>query len=597
MPASISEHALLGDTHSAALVASDGSIDWACLPRFDSPAVFAALLGDERHGLWRVAPLAPAHAVRRRYRPGSLVLETELDTPDGTVRLVDFMPPRRGPPRVLRIVEGVRGRVEMRMELAPRFGYGAILPWVWRSAGQLVLVGGPDALAYRGTIEPHVRPGSVTAEFALEAGASAELELAWFPSHERPPNPEDPAALLAETDAYWTAWSGRVLHAGPWRDAVVRSLVTLKALTYAPTGGIVAAPTTSLPERLGGERNWDYRYCWVRDAALTLYALLHAGYRDEARAWRDWLLRAVAGAPEQVQVLYGVAGERQLPELILPWLPGHARSAPVRVGNAAAGQRQLDVFGELLSALHATAESGVEPAARGWEVVRALVELLESRWQLPDEGIWEVRGGRRHFTHSKVMAWVAFDRAARAVERFGLDGPAARWRRVRDDVHAEVCRRGYDAARGTFTQTYGSAEVDASLLTLPLVGFLPPHDRRVLGTVRAVERDLVHDGLVRRYRDDADVDGLPPGEGYFLPSSFWLVDALAVTGRVGEARALFERLLSLRNDVGLLSEEYDPAAGLLGNFPQAFTHVALVNSARVLAALEIERPPSAGDST
>jgi GH15 family glucan-1,4-alpha-glucosidase len=580
MAGGIEDYALIGDCETAALVGREGSVDWLCLPRFDSAACFAALLGTHDHGRWLLTPAGGVRAVRRRYRDGTLVLETEFETDDGAVALIDCMPPRTELPALVRVVEGRRGRVPMRLELTIRLAYGSLIPWVRRADDGIVAVGGPDALHLRTPVELHGEDFQTVADFAVSAGQRVPFTLTWFPSH-RP----EPAALNAldaveATTRWWQEWSERCSFVGPWREAVVRSLITLKALTYAPTGGLVAAPTTSLPEQLGGVRNWDYRYCWLRDATFALYALMIGGYVEEARAWREWLLRAVAGKPSQAQILYGVAGERLLPEWELPWLPGYEKSAPVRIGNAAAGQFQLDVYGEVADALHCARRVGLEPDENAWRVEKALVAFVESVWSEPDEGIWEVRGPRRLFTHSRVMAWVALDRAVKAVERFRLDGPVERWRAVRDAIHADVCRQGYDAELGAFVQFYGSKLLDASLLMIPLVGFLPADDERVRGTVRAIERHLARDGFVARYHTHPDVDGLPRGEGAFLPCSFWLADNLALQGRQAEARQLFERLLAVRNDVGLLSEEYDPVAGrLLGNFPQSFSHVGLVNTA------------------
>jgi GH15 family glucan-1,4-alpha-glucosidase len=583
----IEDYALIGDTHTAALVGSDGSIDWICLPRFDSAACFAALLGEPQHGRWLIAPAEPVTRVTRRYRPGTLVLETEFTTASGVVRLVDCMPPVESIPNVLRQVEGVSGRVPMRMELVIRFDYGWIVPWVRRVDGTVVAVAGPDALALHTPADVHGEDLRTVSDFMVNAGDRVPFLLSWFPSHESPPMDLDVDTAIDDAERWWRAWSDRCTYRGEWREAVISSLVTLKALTYLPTGGIVAAPTTSLPEALGGVRNWDYRYCWLRDATFTLYALILGGYRDEAVAWRDWLLRAVAGSPSQMQILYGVSGERRLDEQTIEWLPGYERSAPVRIGNRAVTQLQLDVYGEVNDALHQARKAGIPPDRYAWSVQGKLLEFLETAWMEPDEGIWEVRGPRQHFTHSKMMAWVAFERAVRSIERFGLDGPADRWRHLRDTIHAEVCARGYDANRGAFTQAYGSHALDASLLMMPLVGFLPATDPRVLGTVRAIERELVEDGLVLRYRTHETDDGLPPGEGVFLPCSFWLADNYALAGRTDDARALFEHLLSLRNDVGLLAEEYDPRAQrLLGNFPQAFTHVGLVNTAYNLTPRE-----------
>jgi len=579
----IEDYALIGDTRSAALVGRDGSIDWLCLPRFDSPACFAALLGSRGHGRWLIAPAAGGLASARRYRPRTLVLETEFRTASGAARVIDCMPLGGEQSRVLRIVEGLAGEVEMAMELVMRFDYGSVVPWVRRSGGRLVATAGPDALELHTPVEAKGVDMTTHARFSVRAGERVPFALGHRASHEPERTPVAAEAALAATEAWWRDWSDKCTYAGSWREPVIRSLVTLKALTYSPTGGIVAAPTTSLPEQHGGVRNWDYRYCWLRDATFTLYALLYAGYREEARAWREWLLRAVAGRPQDLQILYGISGERRLPESEIGWLTGYEGAAPVRVGNAAATQHQLDVYGEVMDAFHLSRGAGIAHEGHAWQVQKALLEFLESSWDLPDEGIWEVRGPPRHFTHSKVMAWVAFDRAVKAVERFGLDGRATHWRRLRAEVHAAVCREGFNPERNAFVQHYGSRDLDASLLMMPLVGFLPPTDPRVLGTVEAIRTELTVDGLVRRY-NGGDVDGLPPGEGVFLPCSFWLADNLAMAGRTAEARELFERLLALANDVGLLAEEYDPQRRrLLGNFPQAMTHVALVNTARNLS--------------
>jgi GH15 family glucan-1,4-alpha-glucosidase len=580
----IEDYALIGDTQTAALVGRDGSVDWLCLPRFDSGACFASLLGTPDHGHWRLGPAGGGMAASRRYRGDSLVLETTFTTPEGTARVVDCMPPRHRDPDVVRVVEGVSGRVRMAMELVIRFDYGRSVPWVRRVDGRLAAVAGPDALVLDTPVPTHGEDLRTVAEFEVGAGDRIPFVLEWHAAHEVPGPPIDAVEAVADTERWWAEWVGRGRHEGEWRDAVVRSLVALKALTYAPTGGIVAAATTSLPEQLGGVRNWDYRFCWLRDATFTLYALMTAGYRREAQAWRDWLLRAVAGSPEEMQIMYGCAGERRLPELELDWLPGYEGSRPVRTGNAAVDQFQLDVFGEVMDALHVARRSGLPPDPYAWSLQRSLMEFLESRWTEPDEGIWEVRGPRRHFTHSKMMAWVAADRAVKAVERYGADGPVARWRRLREEIRADVCEQGWDAERRTFTQSYGSRELDASLLMMPLVGFLPAGDQRVQGTVAAIERELCEDGFVHRYdHTDTGVDGLPPGEGAFLACTFWLADNYALAGRHREARDTFERLLALRNDVGLLAEEYDVGARRqVGNFPQAFSHVPLVNTARNL---------------
>ncbi len=583
----IEDYAMIGDMHSAALVSRGGSIDWLCWPRFDSDACFAALLGTEAHGHWTIAPRAPVREIRRRYRPDTLVLETELVVDGGVVRLIDCMPPRDRVPDVIRIVEGVAGEVALRARIAPRFGYGDRWPWIQRTGELVTMTSAPDALALWSSVPLAERDGGLDAELRIRQGEHARFVLAWYPAHERPPVPHEPGALVADTEAWWRAWCGRCTYDGPWSEAVRRSLITLKALTYAPTGGIVAAPTTSLPEQLGGVRNWDYRYCWLRDATFTLYALLDAGYRDEARAFGGWLERAASAQPSRVQMLYGVLGERRLPELELPWLPGHHGAAPVRIGNAASTQLQLDVYGELVDCLHHARSHGVPPDPDLWAVQRALLEHLEEVWREPDEGIWEIRGPRQQHTHSKVMVWVAFDRMIRDVEQLGLEGPVERWRRIRDEVHADVLANAFDADRRTFTQAYGTQPLDASLLLLPIVGFTPPDDPRVRSTVDAIRRELCHGGLVRRYDTSRTDDGLPAGEGVFLPCSFWLADVLQLLGDRDEAGALFERLLALRNDVGLLSEEVEPDTGrLLGNFPQGFSHVALVNTAINLSRMK-----------
>lgn len=580
MASRIQDYALIGDCQTAALVSRDGSIDWLCLPRFDSGACFAALLGTPGNGRWLLAPVVEPTSIRRRYRPGTLVLETEYDVPGGTVRVIDCMPPRSTTPDLVRMVVGVRGRVLMQLHLVIRFDYGWIVPWVRRIEGGIEAIAGPDTVLLRTTVAMRGKDLTTVAEFAVNEGERVSFDFSWHSSHEARPGQIDVAAAIEETTQWWEAWSAHCKHGGPWRDAVLRSLITLKAMTYAPTGGIVAAPTTSLPEKIGAVRNWDYRFCWVRDATFTLYALMLGGYIDEARAWREWLLRAAAGNPAQIQIMYGLAGERRLTELDLDWLPGYENSAPVRIGNAAHRQRQLDIYGEVMDALHVARREGLAPDDNAWHLQRALVDQVERIWTEPDEGIWEVRGPRRHFTHSKVMAWVALDRAVKDVERFRLDGPVARWRAVRDAIHAEVCKKGYDASRNTFVQSYGSAELDASLLMLALVGFLPSSDPRIRGTVEAIERELVRDGFVARYPTRPELDGLPPGEGTFLACTFWLADNLAMLGRRDDAHRCFERLLGLANDVGLLSEQYDPGTGrLVGNFPQAFTHVALINTA------------------
>jgi GH15 family glucan-1,4-alpha-glucosidase len=590
-PRRIEDYALIGDTQTAALVSREGSIDWMCLPRFDSGACFAGLLGDRNNGRWRIAPRDPTRSVRRRYRPGTLVLETDFETDSGILRLIDFMPIRDEAPDIVRIVEGVEGTVAVDLDLVVRFDMGRVTPWVRRRDDVLTMTAGPDALCLRSDVEVRGEDLATVGRFDIRAGERRALVLTWFPSHRSVPKSVDPWEALRETDEWWQAWSARCRYDGPWGEAVGTSLRVLKALTFAPTGGIVAAPTTSLPEWSGGSRNWDYRYCWLRDATLTLYAFMLGGYIEEAEAWREWLLRAAAGDPGALQVMYGVAGERRLTEYEATWLPGFNGSTPVRIGNAAHDQLQLDVYGEVADALFQARRLGISPDPWSWSLEAKLLESLAARWREPDHGIWEVRGPKRHFTHSKVMAWVAFDRAIKAVEQLGLEGAVDSWRAVRDQIHAEVCERGFDPQRQTFTQSYGDAALDAALLLLPLVGFLPAADPRIVGTVTAIERELFQDGFVLRYRTDgAGTDGLPPGEGRFLPCSFWLVDVYVQLGRRDDARRLFERMLAIRNDVGLLSEEYDPGTQcLVGNFPQAFSHLALVNSAYNLG-VDPDRP-------
>ncbi|MFJ4540466.1 glycoside hydrolase family 15 protein [Streptomyces tibetensis] len=584
---SIEDYALIGDEQTAALVGTDGSVDWLCLPRFDSAACFARLLGDEDNGFWRIAPVGADRCTRRAYRRDTLVLDTEWETGQGAVRVTDLMPQRDRAPDLVRVVEGLDGEVTLHSVLKLRFDYGSIVPWVRKADGHRVAVAGPDSTWLRS--EPEVTSWGedfgTHAEFTVKKGEKIAFVLTWHPSQEERPPLVDPYDALRHSVEDWRAWVSRCRYDGPYRDAVVRSLITLKALTYAPTGGIVAAPTTSLPEEPGGVRNWDYRYCWLRDSTLTLNALLAAGYQEEAEAWRNWLLRAVAGDPADLQIMYGLAGERRLPEFELPWLSGFAESAPVRVGNDAVTQLQLDVYGEVMDSLSLARESGLSPQPDVWALQTALMDFLRTHWQQPDEGLWEVRGGRRQFVHSKVMVWVAADRAVRTLELHPeLDGDLDGWRALRDEVHEEVCEKGYDAERNTFTQSYGSRELDAALLLIPRVGFLPPDDPRVIGTIDAVREELAHNGFLRRYSTvDAEVDGLPGGEGAFLVCSFWLADALHMTGRTKEARELFERLAGLANDVGLLSEEFDPVTGRhLGNFPQAFSHIGLVNTALAL---------------
>jgi GH15 family glucan-1,4-alpha-glucosidase len=577
----IEDYALIGNCQTAGLVGRDGAIDWLCWPRFDSPACFAALLGDADNGRWLIAPKDSPRGTRRRYRPGTLVLETEFETETGRAAVVDFMPPADGADLV-RIVQGRSGRVVFQSEFVVRFNYGATVPWVNRlDDGTINAIAGPERLVLR-TPATHCGADLKTVgEFAVEAGESIPFVLSYGASFQNPPPAIDAFDALARTQAFWHQWSDRCPEVGPWTDAVKRSLITLKALTYAPTGGIVAAATTSLPERLGGVRNWDYRYCWLRDATFTLLAFMNLGYYDEARAWRDWLVRAVAGSPSQAQIMYGVGGERWLPELIVPWLPGYERSAPVRIGNGASQQLQLDVFGEVADAMLQTLKAGMAPSERGQTVRPVVLNYLATAWRQPDEGIWEVRGGPQHFVHSKVMAWVAFDRAANQLESEAFHETGRRWRAIADEIHAEVCERGFDPELGSFVQAYGSKRLDASLLLIPIVGFLPPEDPRIRGTLRAIEdRLLVEDEFVLRYETEHAGDGVPPGEGAFLACSFWLVDNYILQGRHADARKLFARLLSRCNDVGLLAEEFDPLTGrMLGNFPQAYSHVGVINCA------------------
>jgi len=650
--ARIEDYALIGDMQTAALVSRDGAVDWLCLPRFDSPAVFAGLLGTDEHGFWRIGPADPApeapaapaageaeHAqdaqdarhprpgsaarrslddtgdlrilpptaaapaqpsTRRRYRGDSLILEQEWDTEHGSVRVIDFMPPRHlgdGPPvpQIIRIVEGVSGQVRMRSALRMRFSYGRIVPWVHKvdnpdGSCRTVAVAGPDSVWLDGEAETYGRNLTTYADFTVEAGQRIAFALTWRPSHLGAPEQPDPEEALATTEHFWREWVDQCTYQGPYREPVVRSLITLKALTYAPTGGIVAAPTTSLPEDIGGVRNWDYRYTWLRDAAITLSSLLRTGYREEARAWREWLLRAVAGDPENLQIMYGIAGERELSEATLDWLPGYEGSSPVRIGNGAAAQLQLDVYGEVVEAMHLAHLTGLDRNDHAHLLQLRLIGYLEKHWRDPDEGIWEVRGPRRHFVHSKVMAWVAVDRTIRMLEENPHEeGPLERWYELRDAIHEDVCENGYDPARNTFTQSYGSQELDAALLLIPQMGFLPPDDKRVIGTIEAIQRELLtDDGFVLRYPTsggDEGVDGLPGDEGAFLACSFWLADDLAMIGRLKEARDLFDRLLAIRNDLGLLAEEWDPRRQRqVGNFPQAFSHVPLIDTALRLTA-------------
>ena len=583
----IEDYALIGDCETAALVGIDGSIDWLCFPRFDASACFAALLGGPEHGRWLLAPDGGAGRSRRRYRGNTLVLDTEWETEDGTVVVTDFMPLRGPNADLVRMVTGKRGRVRMCTELVLRFDYGSTVPWMTRmDDGRRRAIAGPDMIVLDTDVELHGERLTTVGTFSVGAGETATFVLTWCPSHREPPRAVHPQRALDDTTRFWDEWAGRCAYRGEWSDAVVRSLLTLKALTYRPTGGIVAAPTTSLPEAIGGVRNWDYRYCWLRDATITLLALMDAGYFEEAEAWRNWLLRAAAGSPAQVQIMYGIGGERYLREWEVTWLPGYEGSRPVRVGNAAHAQLQLDVFGEVLDALHQARRGGLSGSDEGWRLQCALATHLEAIWMQPDQGLWEVRGPPQHFTHSKVMAWVALDRVIRTAEQFGLRGPLDRWRALRARIHEEVCERAWDATLGSFVQAYGSRQLDASLLMMPLVGFLPADDARIRGTVARIEERLLVDGLVMRYDTAATDDGLPTGEGAFLACSFWLADSYALLGRHDDARALFERLLALRNDVGLLAEEYDPRLRRqVGNFPQAFSHVALVDTALNLGQL------------
>ena len=588
----IEDYALIGNNATAALVGKNGSIDWLSFPRFDSGACFSALLGSEEHGHWTIAPKQGHPGVQRRYRPGTMVLETEFSTAEGTAVLIDCMDRRSEHQDVVRLVRGLRGSIEMQMELAIRFEYGTIVPWVSRMQDdRLCAVAGPDQIVFAAPVELRGEDLKTRADFVVEEGQTVPFVLTWSHSFGSNPPPVDAARIVDNVTRAWQKWSSKHKEEGPYAEAVLRSLLTLKALTHHRTGGIVAAPTTSLPEEVGGVRNWDYRFCWLRDSTLTLYALMEAGFIDEAKAWRDWLLRAVAGSPDGMQIMYGVAGERRLTEFELPELPGYEGSRPVRVGNAASEQLQLDVYGEVLDAFYQARKYGLKKLEAGWNLERALVRHVERIWSRPDDGIWEIRGPRRHFVHSKVMAWVAVDRAVRCMQEFGEEGPLERWVRLRADIHDEICRFGFSRELNSFVQYFGSKDLDASLLMLPLVGFLPADDPRVQGTVAAIEKNLLNDGLVARYNTRTSVDGLPGQEGAFLACSFWLVDNYVLQGRMDEARALFERLLSLRNDVGLLSEEYDPReCRQLGNFPQAFSHLALVNSAHNLTAVEEAKP-------
>ncbi len=580
----IEDYALIGDLQTAALVGRDGSVDWLCLPRFDSPSCFAGLLGDDRHGGWRLAPLGGGSCTDRRYRGDTLVLESDWETATGAVRITDFMPRRERSPQLIRIVEGLHGEVPMRGDLRLRFNHGRIAPWVRRTDHHRIAVAGPDSAWLR--VPPGVHTygddGATGSDFTVRAGERVPFVLTWQPSHLHATPRTDPEQVLLRTVDGWERWAAGCRYQGEWREQVMRSLIILKALTYGPTGGIVAAPTSSLPERIGGVRNWDYRFCWLRDSSMTLAALLRSGFREEAAAWHTWLLRAIAGDPSDLQAVYGVAGERALPETDAPWLPGYQGSVPVRFGNAAVHQLQLDVYGEVVDTLQLALQAGLPMERKVWRLLRTLMSYLEEHWQRPDEGLWEIRGERRHFVHSKVMAWVAADRAVRMAEATGLPAPLERWRALREAVHADVCANGYDAKRGVFVQYYGGRELDAATLFIAKTGFLPPDDPRVVRTIDAVRTGLDHGGFVRRYGTDGrpTPDGLPGTEGAFLACSFWLADALAMSGRTGEARELFGRVVALGNDLGLLSEQWDPGTGRqLGNTPQAFTHVALVNTA------------------
>jgi GH15 family glucan-1,4-alpha-glucosidase len=582
----LEDYGFVGDTHSGALIGRNGSLDWLCTPRFDSDACFAALLGDEKNGCWQISPREEILSAKQAYQPETMVLETIFETTSGAVRLIDFMPPRGKYRDVVRIVEGIRGTVEMELKLIIRFDYGLTVPWVKRSSEGLTAVAGPNGLVLRSEVPTFGQDLTTLAHFSVGRGDRKSFVLTWHPSHEPPPEPVHAWHSLVETQNYWHEWAGRCTYRGEWRDAVVRSLMTLKALTYAPTGGIVAALTTSLPEKIGGVRNWDYRFCWLRDATFTLYSLMQAGYTEEASAWSNWLLRAVAGDPAQLQIMYGAGGERRLVEIQLAHLSGYENSKPVRIGNAASDQLQLDVYGEVMDAMHLAREMKIDSDPAHWHLQRHLVDFVEANWMKPDEGIWEIRGPRRHFTHSKVMTWVAVDRAVRAVEEFGLEGDVERWRKLRQMIHDDICEKGFHPQKKAFTQFYGSDKMDASLLMMPLVGFLPATDERVRSTVERIEEELVVDGFVQRYDPDASsgVDGLPPGEGSFLPCSFWLVDCLHLMGREKDARDMFQRLLDVRTGLGLLAEEYDTGEKrLVGNFPQAFSHIGLINTARNLS--------------
>ncbi len=587
MPNRIEDYAVIGNCETMALVGLDGSIDWLGFPRFDSSAVFAALLGGPQFGRWQIAAADAKAQVTRKYRGNTLILETTFETDTGAATVIDFMMYRDGVSDLVRLVRGVRGTVSIRTELVARFEYGSIVPWVaQQDDGRLALTAGPERLLLDSDVPLRGEDMRTVGEFTVSTGQEVSFTLCWNPSYHKPPAALDGPKSLSRAEAFWSAWTVAIQPAGEWSEAVCRSLLTLKALAHWETGGIVAAATTSLPERIGGTRNWDYRFCWLRDATFTLYALIGGGLLGEAKTWRNWLLRAAAGNPDDLQIMYGVAGERRLTEYEVPWLPGYEGSAPVRIGNAAAGQIQLDVYGEVMDALYVARKAGLASETAGWALETALVNHLEKIWNQPDDGIWEVRGGRKHFTHSKVMSWVAFDRAVRSVEEFNLEGPLDRWRAVRDEIHRDVCAKGFDPARNSFVQSYGATELDASLLLIPMVGFLPADDPRVIGTLAAIERGLVRGGFVIRYDTGSGADGMPPGEGAFLPCSFWLADNYILQGRYDDARDLFTRLLALRNDVGLLAEEYDPVAQRqLGNFPQAFSHLSLINTAHNLLSV------------
>lgn len=581
----IEQYGMIGDCHTAALVGSDGSIDWLCFPMFDSPACFAALLGNSKNGRWLLAPADPPKKVTRRYRGDSLILETEYETETGAVTVIDCMPPRTSEPDLVRLVVGKRGSVKMRMELVIRFDYGWVVPWVQQTKDGIQAIAGPDTLVLSTPIELRGEEMTTVADFAVSAGERVPFTLLWHASHEATPTIPDAEEAIRTTEAWWKEWSSQCRFKGKWRDAVMRSLVVLKGLTFAPTGGIVAAPTMSLPEKIGGRKNWDYRYCWLRDSTFTVYALLNAGYQLEAKEFRDWLVRAVAGLPDELQIAYNILGVRRLTELELDWLSGYESSKPVRVGNAAWNQFQLDVYGEVLDMMYLSRRRGLPESDAAWQVEKAILKFLEDAWQRPDDGIWETRGPRTPITHSRVMAWVAFDRAVKSVEHYGCDGPADKWRAIRDRIHAEVCEQGFNPKLNSFVQTYGSDQLDGSLLMIPLVGFLEKDDPRLKGTVEAIQNEMMYGGFVYRHPSPTGVEGLPEREGSFLVCSFWMVDCLELLGRHEEAVELFERLLSVRNDLGLLAEQYDPVARRqLGNFPQGFSHIGVVNSARNLTA-------------